>query len=125
VYILRIVGVLVVMAVVVSPPKWTALHGGGAPYCQDELAKPRGAVCFVGEISVVNACDGKHSYNIQRQGYRDSSPAPSDQEYTKAAEVKEGEGEATDKFDSVGLLASGFSTTDSVIGVEPLYERGE
>jgi hypothetical protein len=39
--------------------------------------------------------------------------------------VKEGEGEATDKFDSVGLLASGFSTTDSVIGVEPLYERGE
>src|ERR1700678_2102450 len=74
-YILRLVGVDVVMAMVRSPPNRAALHRGGAQQAEYELTHARGLEGTVREIPMIEARDGEHAYQVEHQSDQQRRPA--------------------------------------------------
>ena len=103
--ILWFIGMLVVVAVVIRPPQGPALDAGGAEQRQEELAQPRGAVGFMGEIPVVKSGDREHPDKIERRRNGCGEPACANPNDSKAAEMKENKGQAANQVDPIRLAA--------------------
>ena len=67
--ILRLIGMLVVMAVMSSPPERTALSGAGTQYSEHKLGWAAGFKGLVGKVAVVKSGNCEHSH--QEEGGRE------------------------------------------------------
>lgn len=68
--VFRFIRVLVMMTMMVSPPKRPALHGRGAPQREEELADAGRAIGLVRKVAVIDSSDGKHPEKVEH----DSGP---------------------------------------------------
>lgn len=68
------VRMLVVVAVVSSPPERTFLQGRATDPGEDKLEPAAGLVRPVGEIAMVNTGDAEHSHHVKENGQADSGP---------------------------------------------------
>jgi hypothetical protein len=75
------------VTVVRSPPNRPLLRRRRAQNSQHKLKYSAGIVGAMREVSMVNARDSKHSYNVEGEAYRDSGPAPSDPDRRDTREV--------------------------------------
>ena len=116
---------LVVVPVVIRPPERPALHRGATPEGEQKLARARGAVRLVREIAVVNAGDGEHPHEVEGHRGPDRHRARADPDDAEAAQVQDDEGHAPHPVYPVRLLPQQRRITWGVIGVDPLFERGE
>lgn len=66
--IFRLIGKLMVIAMVGSPPERSSLHGGCAEGGKDELGEAGGLESAVGEVSVVEGGDRKHPHPVEDNG---------------------------------------------------------
>lgn len=85
--VLGFVRVLMMVAMMISPPEGSALHASGSEQSEQELAEARGAVRFVGKIAVVDACDRKHADEIEGEGDASDEPTTASPDHSRAAEV--------------------------------------
>ena len=90
--ILRLIRMLVVMPVVISPPQRAALDRGAAPEGEKELTEAGRAVRLMGEVAVVNARHCEHPDKIEGHGGPDCDRAHSNPDNGKAAEIGETDG---------------------------------
>jgi len=84
---------LVMMAVVGSPPEWAALCGAGAEKGKDELPEAVGRKGLVREIPVIEAGYRKHTEDEEAQGKPGSKRAHADPDNAETRKVQGDEGE--------------------------------
>src|ERR1700722_11180648 len=75
VHILRLVRVHMMVSMMSRPPNGAALHGRSAQHAENELPDARGLEGTVRKIAMIEARDGEHAHQIQRNRYRQRGPA--------------------------------------------------
>ena len=100
------------------------MHGGAGPESEKELADARGAVGFVGEVAVMNAGDGEHPDEIERDRGPDGKGAPTHPNHREAGEVQDDERHHPDQINPVGFVTHFFGAVRAVVGIDPLREGG-
>src|ERR1700683_3550759 len=64
-----------VVAMMRRPPDRPALHGRGTQQAEDELTDARCLEAAVREIAMIEAGDGEHAHDVQRQSDDECGPA--------------------------------------------------
>ena len=122
--VLRLVRMLVMVAVVIGPPKRPSLDGSASKKGEQELAEARGMVGLVGEIAVQDARDGEHAHEVQRHCQADGEEAGAAPNDAEASEVEDNERDTANPIHPVGLLAHLFGPAGGMVCVEPLNKGG-
>jgi len=123
--IFRLVGMLMMVAMVVGPPERAPLHGGTGPEGEQELAKTGSAVRLMRKVAVKYPGHGKHPYKVKRDGGPHREPTPACPDHTQAAQMQHDERNAADKINPIGLRADGLGRLDGIVRVNPLDEGAE
>jgi hypothetical protein len=121
--IFRLVRVQVVVAVMISPPERTPLHGGTCPNRHHELEEPRGAVGFVRKVPVMDACDGKHPQEVQGDRKKNREGAGSRPYDPETTEVQESKRQNADPIHAIGSIPENLRSLGTVVGINPLNDR--
>ena len=108
------------MAMLIAPPKRTALNGGGADYGKNKLCGARGVKSFVGKIAVIKSGDGEHAHEIQKNCRTERKPTPTYKKYSEAAEMQKNKRQDADEFHFVRPGADGGEVAVAVVGIKPL-----
>jgi hypothetical protein len=95
--------VLVMMTMMIGPPKRTALNGRTRPKREEELAETGRAVGFVRKVPVKNPGDRKHPEKIKRHRRPNRKPAPPHPNHPEATDMKNDERNTADEIDPVRL----------------------
>src|SRR5258707_13827003 len=73
--VFRLVRVDMMVGMMSCPPNRTALYRRGAQHGEDELPDPRGLEGAMGEIAMIEAGDGEHAHQMERDRHRQRDPA--------------------------------------------------
>jgi len=106
--ILGFVGMLVMMPVVIGPPKRTALNGGTGPKREQKLAETGRAVALVRKVSVKNPSDREHPDKIERDRHPHRKPAPAHPNHPEATKMQNDKRNAPYEVDAVRLRSDHF-----------------
>ena len=123
------VRMLVMLAMVISPPERPALDGGGTQHREEELHRPRGLETPMRKVAVVKPRDGEHPHPVEDHRHRHCRPTPADPEDPEASRVQQQERRAAPEVHLVRLGPGDGEVIAAVVRIEPLHDgfefRGE
>jgi len=99
--VLFLIRMLMMTAMVRSPPQWPLLKSGTTDPCQDELKKSTGLIGLVGEIAMKAGSDCKHTDSIQRKAQHCSLPGNACEEGQQTGYMKSKERQTLQVVDSM------------------------